>query len=441
MLLSFSVQNFRCFADEATLSLTSSKLNTNVPRKGRRWVDFTERVAAIYGANAAGKTTVLEAIWAVAQAIRRPGFGSIYQPTADSDGKRLITYGIDFVEEDVRYVYELKAAPWGISYEALYSYPKGSRRTLFIREQASQESQLRFEKGPSLVGPTAEVLKITRPTQLFLSTAYKYGHVSLAPVARSLASELGVNFITFRERQDEQVLERVLLEMVDSPDHQVDLVSALLRAADLGISKVEVRKEEIPPEVAERFRRVIEALRDGDEPLEEGSIPRLKEVILFEHRGEKGEVFSLPMPKESAGTITWLTTAWHALNALREGSILLVDELDASLHPGLARYLVKLFLMPQLNIHGAQLIFTTHDVSLLGNAPVRLLEPQNVWFVEKDESGHSELFSLDDFDNRAGNNSERRYLAGQFGAIPDIDDALLLQYIATEPADREPAVA
>ena len=127
------------------------------------------------------------------------------------------------------------------------------------------------------------------------------------------------------------------------------------------------------------------------------------------------------------------STAWHALNTLRRGGVLLVDELDASLHPELARYIVKLFLLPQFNPNGAQLIFTTHDVSLFNNAPVRMLEPRNVWFVEKDATGRSELFCLDEFDNRAGNNNERRYLAGQFGATPDIDDALLLRYLAGPP--------
>ena len=107
----------------------------------------------------------------------------------------------------------------------------------------------------------------------------------------------------------------------------------------------------------------------------------------------------------------------------------MVDELDASLHPGLARYLVQLFLDPQMNPHGAQLIFTTHDVSLLGNSPTRLLEPRQVWFTEKDRSGRSELFCLDDFDNRAQNNNELRYLAGKFGAIPVIDEVPLLNFI------------
>lgn len=111
--------------------------------------------------------------------------------------------------------------------------------------------------------------------------------------------------------------------------------------------------------------------------------------------------------------------------------MLLVDELDASLHPEMVRYIVELFQSEEINSRGAQLIFTTHDVSLLGNAPTRLLEPSSVWFVEKDRSGVSELFSLDEFDQRSGNNNQRRYLAGQFGALPQVDESLLLRHVNT----------
>lgn len=416
--------------------MTSPTLRTNVPRDGQSWLDTTERIAAIYGPNAAGKTTVLEAIWAVAQALRTPGHRAVRQPSAGQDAQRPVEYEIDFVADDIRYIYELQIASWGVAFEALYSYPKGSRRTLFIRQQEDENAETEFVKGASLTGPTSEVLKITKTRALFLATAHKYDHKTLTPIARALVAYMGINFITFRDRQDESVLQRVMVEMLGSPTNQVDLVGGLLEAADLGITSVEIKKEKLPEEVTDRLRRVLAALHDGEDEIDEEAIPRLQEIVLFQHRDEDGKQFSLPIENESAGTLTWLTTAWHALNALRDGSILLIDELDASLHPELARYLVKLFSLPQFNVRGAQLLFTTHDVSLLGNAPTRLLEPRNVWFAEKNYSGCSELFSLDEFPTRPGNNSERRYLAGQFGAVPDIDDALLLQYIGTDSSSH-----
>lgn len=430
MILNFTVRNFRSFAEESHFSMESPELRTNVPRADQTWNDCSERVAGVYGANASGKSTFLEALGAVSAALRSPGTGTIFDPhPASGSDDRTTRFEIDFVAAGVRHVYEVSAREWGVQWEALYAYPKGTKRVLFEREQVGEHEQMSFTKGASLSGPTASVQQITRSRTLFLGLAHKHGHAALSPVARGLLAGVGVDSLSFRDRQDEDVLRRVVMEMIAAPDSQVDLVQALLRAADLGIEQVYLRKEEIPPEVHQRILRVIEAMGEGEE-IDEDRIPRLTDVVTFVHRGEDGMVFELPVGRQSSGTITWLTTAWHALDALRQGSVLLVDELDASLHPELVRYIVQLFLTPALNPHGAQLIFSTHDVSLLGNVPLKLLQPRNVWFVEKDRDGRSELFSLDDFDTRPGNNTQRQYAAGQFGATPQIDDVLIHRFIA-----------
>ena len=438
VLLSFTVRNFRSFADEVELSLASAALKTTVPRKGQTWIDATERVAAVYGPNAAGKTTLLDAMYALSTAVRTPGDRSIYQPSHSRHSDKPTTdYEVEFVAEEVLFRYSVSVASWGIARETLTSYPKSAPRVLFMREQDSPDAEMTFVKGKSLTGPTAEVKRITTSKMLFLATAHRYGHSALAPIARALVAGIGIEHISFRERHDEEVLKRVMMEMIAGSETQIDLVKALVKSADLGVERIEVREEKIPAKVQERVRRIMQALTDGDEGMPDDAVPQLRDAIVFVHRAEGGEEFELSVKQQSAGTIVWLTTAWHALDALRRGAVLLVDELDASLHPELVRYIVELFLNPQLNSRGAQLIFTTHDVSLLGNAPTRLLEPRNVWFVDKNDCGVSELYSLDDFDHRKGNNSERRYMAGQFGAVPDIDDSLLVTFIAEQDGSRK----
>lgn len=432
MLLSFSVENFKCFADEMHLSLTSSRLRTNVPRPGETWQQKTERVAAIFGANASGKTTVLNALWALGVALRSPGSRILRQPYAGNDDNVPTRFSIDFIANDVRYSYSLSAASWGIESEELYSYPKGTRRTLFVRSQQNPNKKMHFTKGGSLTGPTAEVRRITRTTALLLATAHRYEHEVLTPIANALVADIGISFVSFHNKQDHSVLQRVISEMIDSQGDETDLVGALLAAADLGISGLQIKREELPAEVVNRIRAMLEAARTGDEPIDEVLVPKLMEAVEFEHSGPHGQTFMLRLQDESSGTITWLTMAWHVVVALRNGSILLVDELDASLHPELARHLVKWFLNPELNTLGSQLIFTTHDTSLLSNSPTRILEANNVWFVEKDRAGRSELFSLADFTNHPANNRERQYLAGKFGATPEVDDALLLRFINHE---------
>lgn len=429
MILSFRVRNFRSFAGEATLDLTAPGFRTVRPVSGSTWPDSTLRVAAIYGPNASGKTTVLDALWALCTALRSSNAMGLHQPHAAAAGDPVETE-IDFVADGVRHWYTVHTAPWGIAYESLHSAPRGTRRLLFERRQQTSDSSMEFHKGVSLTGPTSEVRRITRSTGLLLANAQRYGHPALAPVARALVAAIGVSHVSFRDRQDEMVLQRVIMEMVGAPSEQVDLVRGVLQAADLGITGIEVRREELPEEVVQRVRRLVEALKVGDDPIDEDAIPTLRDVVLFRHAAPGGEELTLPIHAESSGTLTWLTIAWHALNAIRQARVLLVDELDASLHPELTRYLVRLFQDERVNAGGAQLIFTTHDVSLLGNAPTRLLEPENVWLTEKDDAGRSALYCLDEFDHRPGNNTEKRYLAGRFAGIPEIDDNVLLTFLA-----------
>lgn len=217
----------------------------------------------------------------------------------------------------MRYIYSVSAAPWGgINREELRSAPKGTSRLLFRRTQEGPDADVEFTAGVSLTGPTAEVRRITKPSMLFLATAHRFGNEVLAPVARALLAGIGIDFPSFRERLDEQVLERVVMEMVAAPASQVSLVKCLVQAADLGIEGLEVRTEAIPPEVQERIARVLRAMEEGDES--SIVVPSLQGVVVFNHRGPNGGAFDLGVHWESSGTVTWLTTAWHALDALRQ---------------------------------------------------------------------------------------------------------------------------
>ncbi len=430
MILYFAVRNFRCFADEVVLDL-APKLRTNLPPDGATWRNVTERTAAVFGPNASGKSTLLDAMKALAVALQLPGSSAIRQPSMSrtDDPDAVTGYRVGFVgTDDVRYEYEVEAADWGIRREELISYPKGTRRLLFRRFRAAEEDDAQFVAGPSLSGPTEEVRRITQPVMLYLATANKYRHKGLLPAIRALLRGVGIVHLDLRERLTEDMLRRVVMEMVKAPGQQEDLARGLLAAADVGITGVSIHSEKIPGHVLEQVRRILQAINDGDDPGED-SLPPLVDVVEFVHSCGDGESFMLPVEWESAGTIAWLVVSWHVLGVLRRGGVLLIDELDASLHPSLARYVVELFGSTNLNRRGAQLVFTTHDASLLSNSPTKVLEPRSVWFAEKSRNGHSELYSMADFDNRERNNNEKRYLAGKFGAVPDIDESLLARFL------------
>ena len=128
---------------------------------------------------------------------------------------------------------------------------------------------------------------------------------------------------------------------------------------------------------------------------------------------------------ESRGTRAWFELIGPVLSALKSGSLLVIDELDASLHPSLSEELIRLFHDPTTNRHGAQLIFTSHDTSLLNH-----LNRDEVWLTEKNENGATRLGALADFAGervRRSQNLERAYLHGRFGALPDVDRTEMLR--------------
>ncbi len=184
----------------------------------------------------------------------------------------------------------------------------------------------------------------------------------------------------------------------------------LLRLADLGINSVEVRK----------WQSDNELLRERRE-------------LVFRHG--PGDV-ALDLTDQSDGTLAWIEILVAAMSAIDDGALLATDEIDASLHPRLIARLIELFRSPDTNPRGAQLLFTTHDAALLGTSlGAELLKRDEIWFIEK-QDGASRLYPLSDFHPRSGENRERRYLAGSYGAVPAIFEDSLVDAVRANRAER-----
>ncbi len=167
----------------------------------------------------------------------------------------------------------------------------------------------------------------------------------------------------------------------DKPEWWSDLGDAIARAADLGIARIELEEQEVPPDVLAEIRRVAATLSEDEEAeIPDEVLRAMQRSLVFHHRGSDGE-HKLMLEAQSQGTLTWLATVGPALEALHEGRVLLVDELDASLHPTLTATLVEMFKDETLNRTGAQVVFTTHDTSLLDNSPTQLLDSGEVWLA------------------------------------------------------------
>jgi predicted ATP-dependent endonuclease of OLD family len=207
------------------------------------------------------------------------------------------------------------------------------------------------------------------------------------------------------------------------------VVVDMLRAADVGLRDVLVLGPNDDEALVEFARNTELSKTEQDRTRR---LAGREERIQFLHHGAISDVM-LDIYDESSGTLRLLELATRAISVLERGGLFLVDEIDASLHPLLTASLVRLFRSAHVNRTHAQLVFTSHDATLLGNLDgEEVLARDQVWFTEKDEDGTSELFPLAEFKpRRQGENRTRRYLNGNYGAIPELSMHLFENAIAS----------
>lgn len=415
MLIRFRVANFRSLRDEQELSLVAAL------RGGRRDLLRVEglgvdllRVAGIYGPNAAGKSNVLEALLFMAEAV--VGSHRLWPPEGpvprepfllDQESRREPSlFEADIVVEGVSYQYGFVLDDEKVLEEWLHAFPHGRRQVWFSRDVSAAET---FAFGKKLKGNNRLLARLTRPNCLFLSVAAGYNHESLTTVyrwfARKLRSATAQERVSWTAFQD-------LIHRRERKGEENPLLD-FLQLADLGVTGFEVR-EQAP------------GRSSGDEESSFRSPDGNRWTFELKHQAGEATV-ALPLSKESRGTRAWLSLLGPILESLESGSLLCVDELDASLHPRLAVEVIQIFQDPDLNPNGAQLLFNTHDTSLLGTLlgdPV--LHRDQVWFVEKDRAGASRLYPLTDFKPRKLENVERGYFHGRYGAVPFLSPRCLL---------------
>lgn len=412
MLLRFGVENYRSIRDRQELSFLATSYNEGSAFELAIAPDEEVRVstvAGVYGANASGKSNILRALPAfcdvslgIADALTRASgraYANAYIPFAlDSHHAEAPTvFDVEFVLKGVRYAYGLAYDVRRVCREWLYAYPHGRRQVWFTRD-ASLKQPFRFP-GEYLRGARATLTDLVRDDTSFLSLGASVRHSQLSPLAEAL-EKVVIAYPNIRQRRLAEFLARRW------DDRMVDLV----RRADLGIDGAEISGlDEEPPQEALDEGRLVVSLAKPD--------------IRLRHAGQ-----SLPLSSESEGTLRWLVLLHPVLNVLDNGGVLVVDELDASLHPTLVAEVIRMFRDRRLNRCGAQLLFSSHDVSMLGTqlgSP--LLDRDQVWFTEKNEEGATELYPLTDFRPRKGENIERGYLAGRYGAAPDLSPGELVR--------------
>lgn len=414
MLLRFSATNHLSMRLQQELTLAASTLKdvttglidcAAVP-SGR-----VLPVVVIYGANASGKSNVVDAIRFMRSAVmlshsQGDPEGSVPRAPFALDpacAKAPSVFSIDFLIDGVRYHYGFEASDEAFDAEWLYAFPKGSRQTLFDRKGKI------FKFGRGLKGRNKVISDLTRPNSLFLSAAAQNDHEHLSKVAGFFRSL----------RIDSTISIAGMNASMSLADREVDnRAIKFLGKIGTGVIGYRQKEQEVPEEVKALNRNLVAAINKvarGKNILFNSFITDKNVAIELAHQGHDGKSVFFDLDNESAGTRRLLLLLGRIFRVLDEGAVLVIDELDASLHTQACEAVLALFSSPVTNPKGAQMVATTHDINLLQSS---MLRRDQVWFTEKDDEGATHLYPLTDIQTRKGDNIRKGYRQGRFGAIP-----------------------
>jgi uncharacterized protein len=417
MLIEFKVTNFRSFRDEQTFSMVATS-DKQLPDNLAQVAGFKLpllRSAVVYGANASGKTTLMMALdvmrfIVVTLATQVPGAEpnrahyprpSTFRFSADhrnAPAQFLVT----FIADGVRYEYGFAHDQERFTEEWLFGYPKGQPQRLFARSYDPEQRTYVWSLSPRLTGERQRMKQYTHERTLFLSTAASFRNEQLLPVFRWFSEQLQLiidpdanaagmhRYTALRAMEDPAFYQRVLRH---------------LNFADFGIHSFAASEQPVD-------ERVLETMPTGLRQLLLNAEAQHLEVKVRHRANADAELL---IEEESRGTQRFFELIGPLINTLEHGLILAIDELDRSLHPALTKVLIELFHDPEINQAGAQLIVTTHDVTLLDQ---ELFRRDQIWFSEKGNDGAATLIPLSDYHPRKGESLMRGYLAGRYGGVP-----------------------
>ncbi|WP_299702545.1 ATP/GTP-binding protein [uncultured Tateyamaria sp.] len=423
MLLSFSATNYKSISDTQTLSLVGSKLKGPreplellVPGGGNGVLPC----AIIYGANAAGKSNLVNAMSIMRRLVldsHRDAAREASLPARpfllddDYEGEPT-AFEVSFMVDSIRYDYGFSFDESQFLEEWLFSFPEGRRRKLFEREDGS------ISFGSGMKGEKRSLERFLRENALFLSIATQNKHEELSAVF-SFFEDM---FFSNRISVGGHVIDAAFKE--NEIDERTIRFLEAIGTGVVGYQQTEANRPDEIKAMLTDFRALIEKHAEPSDPSELPDVEEKEFKIELGHLTKAGEKKFFAGSLESAGTRRLLVIMNRIFEVLDKGQVAIIDELDASLHSVAVKAMLALFFDPTVNKNNAQLIATTHDTNLLDP---EFLRRDEIWFVEKEVSGESQYFSLAEIVARKGEVFEKSYLAGRYGALPVMPDFSDLQ--------------
>lgn len=418
MLIEFNAQNFRSIKEKVTLSLVASSdksLIDNLINTDSFDKDKILKSAVIYGPNASGKSNVVLAMGSLKKLIMeshkvQKGNKIAYSPfKLDKKCHSSPTkFEIIFIKNNMKYVYGVSFNSVKIIDEYLYQYPKGRKAIIFERKDTTNYKFTTDKKTQKFISEK------TLDNVLYLSNSTKMNYGKTAEAFQWFNENLGVISTT-----DHPELINFTIHALNENKNLKDIILKALVVADLGIDDItasfsKVSLDEFPAVIREQVKPYATM---GDDTIEKVDIKTIHKIL--DENGDEIQV-EFDFEEESEGTKRLFSLIGPLIDALYNGRILFIDELDTKLHHFLNVFLIHLFHDPTQNQNNAQLIFTTHNTNLID---LDLFRRDQIWFTEKNLNiGNTDLYSLIEFSPRKDKNIQKGYLAGRYGAIPFISD-------------------
>lgn len=443
MLLSFRVENHRSLRDEQELLLTPAEQGEEgfpVPSE-----IAPLRVTGIFGANASGKSSVVKALSFMQRMVRGGPFRwaqAVYVPEDEDmpqiprepflldegSGDRPSGFAVELLLGGQRYSYGFTVDDASVVEEWLHlEVSDEETRVIFEREHLNFTYGDRDDGSPELT----DLLNI-EPDTLLISVLANASPTTFRSEAVTALSRVRRWFRTsLRVASGDLGALRGSRPPSGSPE-LLRRLTDLARAVDTGIDGYKVER----PSLTAEERAEVEA---NVGPVRAAAIirDRTDGRVSFQHKGIAGER-SLEYQDESSGTRVLLRLGTTVMTLLERGGTLVVDEIDTSLHTLLSGSLISLFKDPENNPNGAQLIFTSHDTSLLGRVHGReVLTEDEIWLTEKGDDGATSLFPMSSYESSGEENRDRRYLVGRYGAVPFVDEELLIKALRPRSATAD----
>lgn len=427
MLIEFRFKNYRSFRDEAVLSMEAVGLSSFKKSLIEQNKMKLLPGVAIYGKNGGGKSNVIRAFWLGVQFIRnaqRIQHEKASMPVVpflldDYSANNPTEFAFDYIADGIKYWYSFEATKEKIIRESLYHAPKGQKALVFSREQ--QKFNFTEDKARRKL-----ISETVAENQLFFSVACTMNDAVCTKAMKWFREDI------FFSRDYTDIPQQLLEYSGDS--NMLNAISEYAKAADFGIEEMqfEIENKEIdgaidfPENIPEGMKSAlisfIQILSETSNN-SEGKLKMSQVKAQSKHKGilENGEagLFKLELEDESDGTRKLMSLAPAIESVLKRGGVLLVDEIERELHPMRVNFIVAKFQSKNSNPNGAQIIFTTHNTELMN---LELLRKDQIYFADKNRNdGSSELYSVTDFMTKTADNIRKGYLAGKYGAIPDLE--------------------